>query len=162
MLQSSWIKMSHRNLDRCSVPRPGSGSPCLESWPSLIVLCFPGRAPSREDPVGQQPAGTGHFLGQEPSARRLLGGRGLRAGTCCQQRLITEIALISWVPTESTSSSLQGQHGPEPLVTQAASKGSSWYPSSNITNIAHKPGPSFDSSYWKPPDKCLSLSCCCI
>lgn len=154
-------------------------APCLDSWPVFILLWFLSAAvgiselsvAEKQQPLALCCSSRGEQRPPAPGNRW--------EGNLCP--------LAPWVPVPSgqaliaSSPSWQRQHlppvcrqgAPAPHSNASAARNHSqpklWARGAHdallpsVTNMAHKPGPDFDSSYWKSPDKCcLSLSCCCF
>jgi len=123
-LQSLQIKISHGNLDRCSVTRSSNGSPLPYIADPYLSCCgfHSAGSHSRQDlrlgvAETQQMAfccgrhgeelapGAGHLLGRETSAHQPRGWpRAWCAGASmrCQRHLVTEIPLSSCAQTENS------------------------------------------------------------
>lgn len=182
MLQSLQIKISHGNLDRCSVTRSGKGSPLPHIADPYLSCCgFDlARSHSSEDfrlclAEKWQPAlccgrhrdepapSTGHLLGRETSAHRLHAwpraqGQAHVASDASSRRYCLCPVCKQGAPAsrDSASTALNGSKSKQ----QARGFQDTLF--SSITNIAYKPGPNFDNSCRNSPGKSLSLSCCCL
>lgn len=182
MLQYLQIKISHGNLDRCSVTRSSEGSPLPYIADPYFSCCgfdlarshssedFSLRLAEKWQPAlccgrhREEPApSTGHLLGRETSARRLRArphtqGQAHVASAASSRRYRLCPVCKQGAPAshDNASTALNSSKSKQ----QARGFQDTLF--SSISNIEYKPGCNFDNSCKTSPGKSLSPSCCCL